>query len=118
MKCNAKPGPSSASIQFVSIKVNISLTSRRPSRLIEYHAYLTNYGITCESFPDPVPSKTTRGFVMQERCFAKLARQSKRPLFYHITTTREEKGPSEARQKDQYVPCPSGIRMLPIVLLR
>jgi hypothetical protein len=95
MTYNAKLGPSSA-YNFVSIKLNISLTSRRPSRSIEHHAYLTNYRITCESLPDSIQSKATRGFIMQERYFAKLARESKCPLFYHITTIREEKGPSEA----------------------
>jgi hypothetical protein len=55
---------------------------------------------------------------MQQRYFAKLARESKRSFFYHITTTREEKGSSEAWQKDQYVPCPCVLKMPSIVLLR
>lgn len=79
--------------QFVSIKLNISLTSRRPSRSIEHHAYLINYRITCESLPDSIQFKATRGFIMQEHYFA---RESKCPLFYHISAIREEKGPSEA----------------------
>lgn len=96
MKCNAKPGPSFGFHSICVDQLNISLTSRRPSRSIEYHAYLNNYGITCKSLPDSIESKATRGFIMQQRYFAKLARESKRSFFYYITTTREEKGSSKA----------------------